>query len=275
MDAPVEKKESAWQPLTPGGVAAFGGATFGRLLTVQFIAALIAAGVVVWFLQNTWFRSVQEGITRLPRTGEIRSGKLFWGGPETLRLAESRFVSISVDLKHTGEVRSPAHMQFEFGGNDLQVSSLFGYLRVKYPRVWLIAFNRPQLEPWWGAWRPAILALAGVGVICALFCIWAVLAISYSPVVWLVAFYGNRNLSLNQSRRIAGAALMPGALFMSAAVIMYGLGAMDLVQVLAAVAGHFLIGWAYVVASPLALRRDPKLASARTNPFARRPQRRS
>ncbi len=85
--------------------------------------------------------------------------------------------------------------------------------------------------------------------------------------MWLVAFYANRKLTLGQSRKIAGAALMPGGLFLSAAIVVYGLGAMDLVQLLAALAAHFVISWVYLVASPLALRRDPALGPPRANPF--------
>jgi hypothetical protein len=203
----------------------------------------------------------------LPESGEIRSARLNWTGPETLRLAENRFLALSVDVHHQGQLRSPAHVQIEFGETDVRATSLFGFVRIEYPRAWVIGFNRPQLEPWWGAWSPPILALTAAGVVVWLLFVWAFLGLLYSPVVWLVAFYGNRNLSLRQSCKVAGAALMPGALFLIVVMVTYGLGAMDLVELLAAVAAHFVIDWVYLVASSLALRRDPNLAPAKANPF--------
>ena len=40
----VSASTFAWEPLTPRGVAAFARARLGRLLLVQFIAALLASG---------------------------------------------------------------------------------------------------------------------------------------------------------------------------------------------------------------------------------------
>ena len=123
MDAPVEKKEWVWQPLTPRGAAGFSKAAPGRLILVQFAFALLAAAVVIWFVQSAWFRCVQQAIENLPRSGEIRLGRLQWEGPDYLRLAENRFLSLAVDLEHQGEVRSPAHLQIELGRTDVQVRS--------------------------------------------------------------------------------------------------------------------------------------------------------
>ena len=159
MNASVEKAQFAWQPLTVRGVAAFARASLGRLLLVQFIVALLAAGTVVWFLHKAWFPTIGEAIRRLPPQGEIRSGRLDWQGATPARLAEGRFLAIAVDLDHTGEARSPAHVQVEFGRTDCKVFSLLGYVQGAYPRGWAVAFNRTELGPWWGAWAPAILAI--------------------------------------------------------------------------------------------------------------------
>ena len=42
----AESSPFAWEPLTPYGVAAFARATPGRLLLVQLVVALLAAGVI-------------------------------------------------------------------------------------------------------------------------------------------------------------------------------------------------------------------------------------
>ena len=80
MNASDDKAQFAWQPLTVRGVAAFASATLGRLLLVQFIVALLAAGTVVWFLHRAWFPMIGEAIRQLPPQGEIRSGRLDWPG---------------------------------------------------------------------------------------------------------------------------------------------------------------------------------------------------
>src|SRR5690349_5285327 len=122
--------QSAWEPITPRGVAAFARASFGRLWLVQFIIALLVAGAVVWLLYSGVFPTVREAIRRLPDAGDIRGAKLDWRGSSPVSLAEGNIIAFTVDLDHTGDVRSPAHFQIEFGREDVMVHSLLGYLVV-------------------------------------------------------------------------------------------------------------------------------------------------
>ncbi len=66
----------ASEPFTPRGVAAFAHARLRRLLLAQTIVALIAAGAVVWFLDDALFPIVHQAIQNLPDAGEVRSGQL-------------------------------------------------------------------------------------------------------------------------------------------------------------------------------------------------------
>ena len=134
MGTSDDKAQIAWQPLTAKGVAAFAHASLGRLLVVQLIVALLAAGTVVWFLQSCWFPTIGEAIRTLPAQGELRAGNLDWTGPSPTSLAEGRFLAIVVDLDHTGEARSPAQVQVEFGRTGFKVYSLFGCGRGAYPQ---------------------------------------------------------------------------------------------------------------------------------------------
>lgn len=267
MEASVEQGPTAWQPLTPRGVAAFGQASLGRVLAVQLVFALLAAGTVIWFLHTGWFPIISHAISELPTEGEIRSGRLDWRGESPKLLAEGRFLALAVDLGHEGKARSPAHVGVEFGRRDVQILSLFGFIARAYPRDRAIAFNRAELGPWWGAWAPAILGLAAGAVIAGLMLSWGVLATVYCVPVWLVGLYANRNLSLGGSWRLAGAALMPGALLMTLAILIYGLRALDMVHLLAACGAHFAAGWVYLVWSPLHSPRHPA-ATGKGNPFA-------
>ncbi|HYG35770.1 MAG TPA: hypothetical protein VEC99_13350 [Clostridia bacterium] len=267
MDESVDKPEFAWQPLTPRGVAAFARASLGRLFLVQFAVAILAAATLAWFLGTRWFPVVSAAIEQLPAHGEIRSGRLDLPGISVRPLAENRLLSVAIDLSHQGEARNPAHLQVEFGRGDIQLLSLFGALKAPYPRNWVIAFNRIDLEPWWGAWVPPILAIATGGTLTGLLIVWAGLATLYSIWAWLIAFFANRELTLTGSWRLAGAALMPGALFMTGALFSYGVGAMDLVQLLVVCVLHFVIGWTYLVLATLACPKQTVPGSDRANPF--------
>jgi len=271
MDAPADKPAFAWQPLTGRGVAAFAGATFGRLWVVQLVFALLAAATVAWVVAQAWFPTVRKAIRELPAQGEIRAGRLSWptGSPQTL--AENRFLSLAVDLKQERLVRSPAHVQVEFGENDLRVISLLGTIQRHYPRGWIIAFNQPDLEPWFGAWAPAILAMVIGAVVTGLFVSWAVLASIYFLPAWLLAFFANRHLDAPRAWRLCGAALMPGCLLLTAVLFFYGLSLLDVVHLLVATALHFLVGWVYVVVGVLASPGHPA-AGTPTNPFVPPPE---
>ena len=267
MDSPASKPAFAWQPLTPRGVAAFGHASCGRLLAVQMIFALFAAAILVWFLSTAWFPTIAQAITQLPATGEIRGGKLRWDGASPTDLAEGRFLAFTVDLQHEGKARSPAHIQVEFGRSDYQVFSLLGFVQGSYPPDRVMPFNREYLVPWWGAWKPALLGMAALGGVVSLMIIWAVLATAYALPVWIAGFFANRDLSLRGSWCLAGAALMPGALLMSAAVFLYGVGAFGLVELAMLAAVHLAIGWLYLA---LSVRRLPPVTAAagvKENPF--------
>jgi hypothetical protein len=268
MDEPADKPGFAWQPLTARGVAAFARAPFGRLWCVQLAFALIAGATVVWFLAEGWFPTIRTGIREMPSRGEIRSGQLSWSGDSPQRLAESRFLSVVVDLNHEGSARSPAHVQVEFGRSDFKIISLLGSLEGHYPKGWVVAFSRQELEPWFGAWAPAILAIAALAVVGGLMLSWAVLSTVYFLPAWLLGFFANRHLQLGGAWRLSGAALMPGCLFLTCTLVFYGLSLLDLVHVLLATALHLIVGWVYLVVGLLALPRHPDVAGIRPNPFA-------
>ena len=267
MDQPVEKRGFVWQPLTPGGIAAFARASLGRLLLVQLVIALFCGAIVAWFVHHAWFPAIAQAIQHLPEQGEIRSGQLQWeiNSPEFLE--ENRYLALAVDLKHEGQVRSPAHLAVEFGATDLKLFSLFGYARSTYPKGWRIAFNRNELVPWWGAWSPALLVLAIAGTVSSLMLSWALLSSLYFLPGWLAAFFANRDLSFGGSWRIAGAALMPAALFMAVGTLFYGLGVLDVIGLLIVVAMHVVVGWVFLLLALRKVPRDAKAVPAQANPF--------
>ncbi len=264
MSAP-SKSTFAWEPLTPRGVAAFAHARTGRLLLVQFIVAMLAAIAVDWFLAYGCFPTISAAVKQLPEQGEIRASRLNWHGESPQLLAEGGFLAFDVDLEHTGQIHSPAQVQIEFGRETVRVFSLLGYRQWNYPPGWIVAFNRTDLEPLWRAWKPDILAIATGAVIAGLLFSWAVLATVYFFAVWLICFFANRDLNFGQSWRLAGAALMPGALLLTATIAFYALGALDLIQMSFAFGAHLVLGWIYLFISPLFLQRVSP--AEKRNPF--------
>lgn len=259
----------AWQPLTPRGVAAFARAPLRRLLLVQLVFALVTAGTAAWFLDTAWCPVVRAAIRRLPAQGEINSGKLNWPVASPQSLAGGTFLSLTVDLKHSGLLRSPADVQVEFGQSGVRFLSLFGEADCAYPAgQWIIAFNRKELDPWWGAWQPPILWMSAGAVVVGLLLTWSIIATIYSFPVWLAGFYANRELSAWGCWKLSGAALLPGALLVTAGLVLYGLGALDLVQLMAVLAAHFVVGWVYAAAGVAGAPKLAAAASAKGNPFA-------
>jgi hypothetical protein len=272
MQAAATSKRFAWQPLTPSGVAAFADASVGRLLLVQSLIACLVAGSLVWFLQGSWFPVIRQAVAGLPEQGEIRSGQLDWHGEPVVTLAENRFLALTVDLNHEGTARSPAHIQVELGRTYWRVSTLLGFTAEPYPPDRRFPFSRTALVPWWGAWAPYILVVVAIGTVFGLLLIWTILACLYFLPVWLVGLYADRQLSLAGSWRLAGGALMPGAVLMLAAILAYGWGMLNLLEEIGFFLGHFVLGWAYLVLSTLSLTRSPAVPPPTVNPFTPGPQ---
>ena len=61
---------------------------------------------------------------------------------------------------------------------------------------------------------------------------------------------------------------MPGALLMCIALVVYGLGTLDLVKLLLAAGLHLVIGIVYLVAGAFALVQHDSPAGLAGNPFA-------
>ncbi len=261
------KPPFAWQPLTPRGLSAFACAPLGRLWLVQLVVAIMVASVILWFLHRDWYPVVTSAIVELPDQGQIQNGRLEWDGEDPTVLAESPFLSIVVDLAHAGDARTPADLQIEFGLRDIKIYSLLGFSRFHYPGASDIGFNHADLEPWWGAWNPMILGIAALCTIAALFISWSILATLYFLPIWLLAFYADRKLDVGGSWCLSGAALMPGALFFTAGIALYGLGTINLVSLGMAFALHYIIGWIYLVLGTRALPRRPEITSGKSNPF--------
>lgn len=267
-----ETSPTAWQPFTPCGVAAFAAAPLRRLLLVQLIVAFLVALGVAWFCYDRYVPVITSAIEKLPAEGRIRQQQLEWPGNSPVVLAENQFLCLTVDLERTGQLRSVAHLQFDFCRSRVVIHSILGYAEVTYPKGWVIAANREELQPLWGAWRPALLVGLMAVVILWLLVSWFGLALAYVLPLSLLGFFLNRQLDRGSGWRLGGAALLPGALLMLAGISFYDLGALDLVGLAFVFVAHLVAGWVYLVLGLLALPRVKTETGTSKNPFAARKQ---
>lgn len=262
----------AWQPLTFGGVAAFAHARWTRLLLVQAVVAAAVVVAVLVVLGRGWFPVVTDAVRGLSDFGSVRGGRLAWPTAAAVVLAENRFLGLALDVEETGAAGQIADLQVEFTRDRIKFVSLLGYASVPYPAGVELALSRPVLDPWWNAWRPAFLLAGGLGTTAWLFASWCALATLYAGPVRLLAGLAGRAASAGKCWRVAAAALLPGALWMGGAVLLYAMEQLSLAGLGLAFGLHFVIGWVYVLGAPFRLpRRGDDAVSARVNPFTPAP----
>jgi hypothetical protein len=259
---------AAWQPLTFGGVAAFATGRTGRLLALELTVAVAVAVCAVWFLHRAYCPVILQAIQKMPDTARVAQGRL-QGVPDTL-IAESRFLAIAAMPQAGGEIGQDADLQIKLRQNDFCAGSIFWPdwgLDLPYGRDAAINLGRSNLEPWWSAWQPVLLAAAGTAVVLFLLASWAVLASIYMALAKLIALFADRYLTWPGAWRLSAAALMPGAIVLAGGLILYGWSVIDLVGLSFLFIIHFIVGWVYLVgASCGASRLFP--SQVKRNPFA-------
>jgi hypothetical protein len=97
--------------------------------------------------------------------------------------------------------------------------------------------------------------------------IWLGLATVYAVFVRSIAYFGDRSLRLGQCWNLAAAALMPGALLMVIAIVLYGLHGVDLIGLSVLSVLHLATGWVYILVAPFSAMRLSDIQAPPANPF--------
>jgi hypothetical protein len=257
--------KQAWQPFTPRGIAAFAHSSATRLLLAQIAVAALVAVALIWFLSVAWFPVVSDAIRALPPTGEIRGATLNWNDPARTRLAENPRLAFVVDIDRTTNSGHVSDVEVTFERGQVTVCTAWRCWHQPYKRGDVFSFNRPALEPAWGARRGPLLALVAALTILSIYVMWWGLAFVYAPLVKLIAFFADRAVTWGGAWRLSAAGLLPGAMLVALALVLYGFGAVDLPRFLLLYTLHIATGLLFVVTSTLFL---PKLSEKKGgNPF--------
>ncbi|HEY6169476.1 MAG TPA: hypothetical protein VI454_15650 [Verrucomicrobiae bacterium] len=259
----------AWQPFTFGGVAAFARATFMRTLLAALAMAVVVALLVFAAFDFGWLPTIDAAVEQLPDAGEIRGRQLRWPSATPRVLAETSLLQLVVDVEGEGAFGHEADLRVELRRDEFRLCGALGCWARPYPEGWIIALNRSDLVPSWGAWRPFVLWGVFLGAIVFLLASWTLVAVVGSLPLRLATFYLDRDVTLGGCCRVVFIALPPGAMFLGTVIFFYGLGRLNLFELAMYFAAHFLIGLTYVAGGAWRLPRvSDALPATAANPFA-------
>ncbi len=232
----------AWQPLTGGGVAAFGAATATRTVAFQLLFALLAAVVVTWSARRAWYPPFQTALTQLPeRAAEIRAGRLFWPDTNAVTLGENPQLALAVDPTGTGELGRSADLQLELRAKEIRFNGLFGEQFLPYPPQLQVSLDHTGGPAAWGAWNWVGLVFIGAAVLLSLLAVWWLTGIVLAPFVWLAAFILRREVTLGGAGRMIVTAWLPAGVVLVAGILLYALDWLRLTGLAFTTAAHLVV----------------------------------
>lgn len=254
---------AARQPFTWSGVAALAvrPGMWGWCWTL--LVALALGGAAGRFAATAWLPALDLAVRQLPDSGEIRTGRLYWPTNVATELVHTAYLAVRVNPRAAPAPGRAADVVLELLADEVSVQSLFGYWVFGYPRNWVIALNRPEVEPAWSAWRPHLSVLVGTGVAAFGGVCWTLVALVAAPGVRLLAALLRRAVTLGGCWRLVMAALLPGGLVVAGGLLLYAGHGFRLLDFLVA------FGLAHLVGPWLALGALWRLPRRRpVSPFA-------
>jgi hypothetical protein len=264
-DQEPESAPIAWNPLTPGGVASYANAPLTQLLFTQALAAFVVFAATLFYLHRAWTPVLNSAVERFPSGAELSGQSLYMPGVHPLVLGENRLLSATWV---TNDALTPdADIELRLGRDEWSTGSLLGYIALPYPPYLELNLARENSAPKWGAWRSAAVPGLAAAVALSMWLAWIAMAAFYAWPIRVVVFFRDKLTSRLGSWKLCAAALLPAAVFMSSAIVLYTLGKIPVAGLLIAFAAHFVIGWFYIVAGAIALPVIPEAELLKGNPF--------
>jgi hypothetical protein len=260
---PARREHALAVPTTFRGVASLARAPGWWLFFWHVATAAVSAAVVVWALDTTWGRALIHAAASLPDHGAVRNGILDWRAPSPAHLHQGSSLGIVIDPQGRRDTGLSADVTLCLEARGFAVKSLFGWIEGPYPPGADIPLSRLEVSGLIAAWRTPVLVALGVLIFAGLWTTWAAMATIYAAIIWVLTCVAGRTLPFRVAWRLAGAALVPAALIMSAAVALYATRQLGFPGLLLAVPGHILAGWLFCAGgwSKAIERPEPK------NPF--------
>jgi hypothetical protein len=268
MSTPAPTPHSAWQPLTFGGVAAFARASWRRTFAFALTGATLCGLLIVAGFRFGWLPVIDAAVNELPETGEIRRGELQWANPTPQVLAQSAQLLIAVNAQSDARLGDESDLRVELRGTECVVCGWLGCTSWAYPAGWIIAVNRPEVLPAWGAWRPFVFWGVFAGGTVWVLVNWLALSVVGAAPLRLLAFYCDRDLPLGAAARLLLVAWIPGGLFFGLALFLYGTGQLHPAAMALIGLGHVLLGVVYAVGALSRVQRvSLGVGAPKGNPF--------
>ncbi len=271
---------AARQPFTWRGLAALASRPAGWFFAWCLITVAVGGSAAGRFFATAWQPALDAAVRQLPASGEIHDGRLVWPTPAVTELARTRHLALRVNPHAAPVPGQSADVEIEFLSGDFSAQSLLGYWVVGYPRGWVIALNRPEIEPLWLAWRPHLPVLVGVGAGLGAWGLWLLAGLVAAPLLRLEAAVLRRNITLRGCWRLGVAACLPAGWIAAGGLLLYAQQGFRLLDWLIALALGLGVGLLLMLGAVGFLpRRPPRTVFApATNatppspsPFARPP----
>ena len=211
----------AWQPVTGGGVAAFGRSSFARLFFFQLLTASASALVLLWCLQFAWVPVVDTALTRLPAQARVHHGRLEWPDAEAITLADSPQLGIGVTPLGSGEPNRTADLQLELDSGGVRLWGILGFHEWPYPPDADWALGRLEATALWAAWLWPLRLLTGLAAGATLLVAWWCLEAILSPGLWILGLIFRRDVPFGAAWRIAGASWLTATLVLDMTLLGY------------------------------------------------------
>lgn len=260
MDAEVSPPESRWRgpwfPVTIGQVAAFAHAATGRLLIMTALAALLLAVAVTEVARTAWLPVIELSIRQLPAgQAELRDRRLIWPDDRIQTLGNNGLLAVIVNPANRPLDDQGPDIQVELAGDRVIFGWLFGYASLPYPPMPALALSPEELRPLLGAWRPHLLAGAGLAVFLGALAFWFAWGMLGAIPLRLGAAALGRVATLTGCWRSSVAAWLPGTLPFTVALVFYQHRMISLAGVLGVGALAILLSLVLLLAVPFLLPR--------------------
>ena len=256
-------------PLTFGGVAAYSRAGLSQCVFRFAAWAAVCAVLWVWSIDRAWLPAVELALGKLPERASFHAGRLAWHTPHPIVLANDHFLSLIVNPGDEATVDRTADIQIELGSLEVRCRSFLGWIYLPFPATLEGDFGRDTALPWWGAWKPSLLAVLALMIGFTMLLSWIVVGTLCTGPALMIARILGKPATVPQVWRTCVAALLPGEGLVTLAVVSYACNRISMLLLLVFWAGHWLVGWIYLIGgiSSFAKGPTPPKVVTGSNPF--------